>query len=219
MRRWAEAHPTEIHYVNSSLAEFRQFATMSNYRRTRVKGGTYFFTVTLADRRSELLTERIDLLRRAWAMTHRASPFRTEAVVVLPEHLHAIWTLPPGDDAFSARWARIKAHFSRALNVEARRSRSKERKREKGVWQRRFWEHAIRDEDDLARCKRYCWFNPVKHGHVDAPVDWPHSSIHRDAARGEVDPEWIGGNESGLFGERAEHPVGWASAHHGAAVG
>ncbi|MEO1611773.1 MAG: transposase [Pseudomonadota bacterium] len=192
---------------------------MSNYRRIRIKGGTYFFTVTLADRSSQLLTERIDFLRRAWATTHRAKPFQTDAVVVLPDHIHVIWTLPPGDDAYSARWARIKAHFSRALSVDERRTSSKERKREKGIWQRRFWEHAIRDEEDLTRCKRYCWFNPVKHGHVAKPMDWAHSSIHRDVRRGSVDPEWIGGDEPGLFGERFDHPVGWASAHRDATVG
>ena len=180
---------------------------MSNYRRIRIAGGTYFFTVTLADRNSDLLVRRIDLLRRAWATTHRTLPFRTEAVVVLPDHIHAVWTLPPGDDAFSARWARIKAHFSRALSVEMRRSCSEERKREKGIWQRRFWEHAIRDEEDLMRCKRYCWFNPVKHGLVATPTDWPLSSIHRDVRRGEIDPEWIGGDQPGLFGEPIEYPV------------
>ena len=182
--------------MNASLAVFGQFATMPNYRRIRIKGGTYFFTVTLADRRSELLVRRIDLLRRAWATTHRTMPFQTEAVVILPDHIHAVWTLPPGDDAFSARWARIKAHFSRALSVETHRSRSKVRKREKGIWQRRFWEHAIRDEDDLARCKRYCWFNPVKHGFVSASTDWPFSSIHRDMRRGAVDLEWIGAQKT-----------------------
>ncbi|MEL7465319.1 MAG: transposase [Pseudomonadota bacterium] len=198
---------------------FRQFAVMSNYRRIRVEGGTYFFTVTLADRNSDLLVRRIDLLRRAWAATHRDMPFHTNAVVILPDHLHAVWTLPAGDADFSERWRRIKGRFSRMLAADERRSASKREKGEKGVWQRRFWEHVIRDEDDFARCNRYCWYNPVKHELVERPAEWAFSSLHRDVRRGEVDPDWIVGDEPGLFGERFELPVGWVATHRQAAVG
>ncbi|MGB0507891.1 MAG: REP-associated tyrosine transposase, partial [Pikeienuella sp.] len=145
---------------------------MSNYRRLRIQGGTYFFTVTLADRRSELLTQQIDIFRSAWAATHCELPFYVEAAVILPDHLHTIWTLPDGDADFSERWRRLKGRFSRSFPADERRSWSKRNKGEMGLWQRRFWEHAIRDEEELAQCKRYCWYNPVKHGLVDAPVNW-----------------------------------------------
>lgn len=176
---------------------------MPNYRRLRIPGGTYFFTVALEDRRSDLLVRRIHHLRSAWAATLLEAPFRGDTVVVLPDHLHAIWTLPPGDADFSDRWRRIKGRFAQALPPDARRSPSKRSKGEKGVWQRRFWEHAIRDEADLERCRKYCWFNPVKHGVARRPVDWPHSSIHRDIRRGLAEPEWAGAIEA--FGET----VGW----------
>ena len=186
---------------------------MPNYRRLRIEGGTHFFTVTLADRRSDLLVRRIDLLRAAWCETLLAQPFAVDTVVVLPDHLHAIWTLPSGDDDFSGRWSRLKAAFSRALPQPQSLSPSLRGKREKGVWQRRFWEHAIRDEQDLIRCRKYCWANPVKHELVSRPTDWPHSSIHRDIRRGLVDEEWIDGDAVGEYGERREPAVGWASAH------
>lgn len=146
-------------------------------------------------------------------------PFHVDAVVVLPEHLHAIWTLPAGDSDFSERWRRIKGRFSRSLAVDEKRSASKRAKGEKGVWQRRFWEQVIRGEDDLARCKRYCWFDPVKHGFVEHPTDWKYSSLHRDTRKGQVDPDWIAGDEPGLFGERIELPVGWVATRRQAVVG
>lgn len=124
---------------------------MSRYRRSLVGGGTFFFTVTLADRRASLLVEQIERLRAVYARVQREHPFETVAICVLPDHLHAVWTLPAEDADFSLRWSLIKAGFSRGLAAAIRRSESKVVKREKGIWQRRFWEHQIRDDLDLQR--------------------------------------------------------------------
>ena len=181
---------------------------MSCYRRIRVPGATVFFTVALEARGSTLLTEEIARLRLAFARTRAERPFTLDACVVLPDHLHCVWTLPPGDDEYSTRWGAIKSRFSRLLrddcragfnpalglhlgkgvgwNPTLRRSASKVEKGETGLWQRRFWEHHIRDEADYDAHLRYCWHNPVKHGLVASPHDWPFSSIHRDVARGMV---------------------------------
>jgi putative transposase len=152
---------------------------MTDYRRLRVPGGTYVFTLHLARAGGSRLTDRIDLLRAAYAATHLERPFETLAIVVLPDHLHAIWRLPPGDADFSTRWRLIKTRFSRALPPGPRRP-SLLRKGEKGIWLRRFWEHRVRDAAELEACKRYVWSDPVRHGLVNRPEDWSHSSIHRD---------------------------------------
>lgn len=143
-------------------------------------------------------------------------PFGIDAWVVMPDHLHAVWTLPQGDADFSTRWGAIKARFTRSLRrvgfhpTDPRsavgwnptlRSASKEAKGDAGLWQRRYWEHHIRDEADYAAHVRYCWINPVKHGFVARAVDWPYSSIHRDIARGIAEPEWSGSVTEGHFGE------------------
>lgn len=157
---------------------------MSCYRRIRVPGATYFFTVNLAHPGSSLLVDRIDELRRAYAMMMQEAPVYSDAIVVLPDHLHAIWTLPPGDHDYSERWRRIKARFTRSVGQKVPRSTSKLNKREAGIWQRRFWEHTIRDEADFQVHLAYCWSNPVQHGLVDNAEDWPFSSFHRDARAG-----------------------------------
>lgn len=181
---------------------------MTNYRRVRVCGGTYFFTVALADRSSDLLVREVGLLRQAFAETRRERPFWCDAIVVLPDHLHAIWTLPPGDADYSTRWGAIKSRFTRSVKASGRmgfnpipRSRSKLAKGDAGIWQRRFWEHCIRNEKDYRAHLRYCWGNPVKHGLVASPTDWPFSSIHREIRAGRVDPEWGGVSAEGMFGE------------------
>ncbi|WP_425051699.1 REP-associated tyrosine transposase [Psychromarinibacter sp. S121] len=167
---------------------------MTAYRRARIEGATYFFTVCLAARGAATLVEHVDVLRRAYVQTQSERPFLSVAAVVLPDHLHTIWTLPEGDADFSTRWGAIKARFSRDVTgmglKPIRRSRSKAAKGDAGVWQRRFWEHVIRDERDLSLHIRYCWGNPVRHGLVERAVDWPHSSIHRDIRAGRVEPEW-----------------------------
>ncbi len=174
---------------------------MSNYRRFRVEGATYFFTVNLAQRDGTLLTDHIDHLRIAYAQTRLEHPFRCDAIVVLPDHLHAVWTLPAGDADFSERWRKIKARFSRALGGDYMRSPSKVNKRENGLWQRRFWEHCIRDEADFRAHVAYCWSNPVKRGYVERAVDWPYSSVHRDVRLGRVEPEWCGAVLEGAYRE------------------
>jgi putative transposase len=165
---------------------------MSQYLRARVEGGCFFFTVTLANRSSDLLVRRIERLRAAYAAAHKRDPFETIAICVLPDHLHAIWALPQGDADFSRRWSRIKHDFSCGLAANANRSRSKVGKREKGIWQRRYWEHALRDDADLSRHIDYIHFNPMKHGLVSRACDWPHSSFHRYVARGNLPMDWGG---------------------------
>ena len=165
---------------------------MPEYRRARIEGGWFFFTVTLADRSSDLLVRHIERLRGAYAAALRRDAFETIAICILPDHLHAIWALPLDDSDFSRRWSLIKHDFSCGLPEDARRSRSKCARREKGIWQRRFWEHAIRDERDLSRHVDYIHFNPVKHGLVSRACDWPHSSFHRYVARGFLPRDWGG---------------------------
>ncbi|HET8880702.1 MAG TPA: transposase [Solimonas sp.] len=169
---------------------------MSRYRRSVTAGATYFFTVALANRSSSLLTEHIEQLRHAYGAVHRKKPFRTVAICVLPEHLHAIWELPPDDADFSGRWRQIKAGFSRHFAASAARSASKIGKREKGIWQRRFWEHQIRDEQDMQRHVDYVHYNPVRHGIVSRTADWPYSSFHRFVRSGDLPLDWAGHSEA-----------------------
>jgi putative transposase len=177
---------------------------MTSYRRNIVLGGTYFFTVNLADRASRLLTDNIDVLRDAFRYTRHRHPFAIDAIVVLPDHLHAIWTMPEGDGDFAVRWALIKARFSRTLPRTEAASASRLRRRERSVWQRRYWEHTIRDEDDFAQHVDYIHFNPVKHGYTDNIADWPYSSFHRMLHLGVYPEDWAGNSrdpETGV-GER-----------------
>ena len=180
---------------------------MANYRRARAKGGTFFFTVVLADRKATTLTSNIRALRVAYNQTRKERSFICDAFVVLPDHLHCVWTLPDGDADFSTRWRLIKSRFTRSVAAVVGEdhppyiSASKRRKGEQGIWQRRFWEHQIRDSEDYRRHVEYCWANPVKHGLVARPVDWEFSSIHRDIRAGRVSEDWIGVTPAGDFGE------------------
>ena len=153
---------------------------MPNYRRLRVPGATYFFTVNLAAEGGTALTDRIDLLREAYRLTAAEHPIRCDAMVVLPDHIHAVWTLPPGDADFSRRWQKIKGRFSHATGLRGSRSPSMVEKREAGLWQRRFWEHMIRDEAERCRAVAWCHGDPVRHGLVSDATDWPFSTLHRD---------------------------------------
>ncbi|MEL6451230.1 MAG: transposase [Pseudomonadota bacterium] len=137
----------------------------------------------LARRGSCTLTEHIEVLRLAVRQTRAAHPFDIDAWVVLPDHIHAVWTLPAGDCEYATRWSVIKARFSRQMPAGPRRD-SHILRRERGVWQRRFWEHHLRTPQDRDSAVRYCLFNPVKHGLVDVPEAWPYSSIHRDMRLG-----------------------------------
>ncbi|MDR3415700.1 MAG: transposase [Nevskia sp.] len=163
---------------------------MPRYIRAFVPGGTFFFTVALLERRKSLLTEHIDLLRQSFVEVRSARPFRVDAIAVMPDHLHCLWTLPPGDADFSMRWHAIKTAFSRGIEPGERRSERRWKKNERGIWQRRFWEHTIRDECDFERHADYIHFNPVKHGHVPRTADWPFSSFHRYVERGIYSPDW-----------------------------
>ena len=163
---------------------------MANYRRVWIPGGTYFFTVALADRQSDMLTAHVADLRIAFRAARIARPFALDAMVVLPDHIHAIWTLPPGDADYATRWSHIKGAFSRALPASERASASRLRKRERGVWQRRFWARAMVDESDLAAHIDYVHFNPVKHRLATRAVDWPWSSFHRFVRDGRLGADW-----------------------------
>lgn len=155
---------------------------MSNYRRAWVPGGTYFFTVNLLERRRRLLADHVDALQAAFRATRAVRPFVLLAWVVLPDHLHCIWRLPAGDADNANRWAQIKAGFSRRLPVTERRSAYRVSRRERAIWQHRYWEHLVRDPDDVRHHVDYIHANPVKHGHAANAADWPHSSF----------PVWVG---------------------------
>lgn len=168
----------------------RDAAGMSNYRRVRVPGGTYFFTVNLLERRRRLLVERVDDLRASFRAEQAARPFDVLAIVVLPDHLHCVWRLPAGDADNANRWAQIKAGFSRRLPRDEWRSERRIACRERGVWQRRYWEHLIRDDDDLRRHVDYIHYNPVKHGHASCAADWLYSSFRKWVATGTYPLDW-----------------------------
>ncbi|MAC78275.1 MAG: transposase [Rhodobacteraceae bacterium] len=157
---------------------------MANYLRPRIPGATIFFTVALARRGSGLLVDHVEDLREAVRATRQERPFGIDAWVVLPDHLHAVWTLPPGDADYSTRWSVIKARFSRCVPEGDRRA-SHVARRERGVWQRRFWDHHVRGPGEYAQAIRYCHQNPVWHGLVERPEDWAHSSVHRDIRAGQ----------------------------------
>ena len=148
---------------------------MPNYRRLFIPGGTFFFTVNLLDRRTKLLTDNIAALRSAYGLAAKRRPFETIAICILPEHFHCVWRLPQGDDDYPLRWRLIKSRFSKSLPREGD-TRAGRRKGERGIWQRRFWEHAIRDAEDLDAHVDYIHWNPVKHGLVTEPADWPYST-------------------------------------------
>lgn len=168
-------------------------SVMSNYRRVWRPGGTYFFTVNALERRgNDVLVRHVDVLREVVRDVRTRHPFIIHGWVVLPEHLHCVIELPPGDADFALRWRLIKAGFSRRLPVTERRSRSRVERRERGVWQRRFWEHLIRDERDFRHHLDYLHFNPVKHGWVTRVADWPHSTFHRYVACGVYPADWAG---------------------------
>ena len=163
------------------------------YRRSKTKGATYFFTLVTHHRRKILCQpENVDLLREAFRYVMEKHPFKFDAIVILPDHLHCIWTLPEGDADFSTRWRLIKSYFSRKcdLKYQGKISASRQSKKEKTVWQRRFWEHQIRDEKDFRSHVDYIHYNPVRHGLVDAPKDRQYSSFHRYVKDGIYDESW-----------------------------
>jgi putative transposase len=178
---------------------------MRQYIRSDPAGATCFFTVVLQERGSRWLTDHAPLLRDAFRKARARYPFAIDAIVVLPDHLHAVWTLPEGDADFSARWRMIKRGFTRRLAQASLLKDSAAEKRgggERSLWQRSFWEHQIRDGDDFAKHVDYIHFNPVKHGFVARAVDWPYSSIHRYVRQGVIGADWgLESEEEGRFGE------------------
>jgi putative transposase len=148
-------------------------------RRNWVQGGTYFFTVTLLERKRDLLVTEIALLRDAVRRIKHLYPFEIVAWVVLPDHLHCVLRLPPGDADYAARWRLIKLLFSKGLPKQERLSSVRKRRNERGIWHRRYWEHTIRDERDLAHHVDYVHWNPVKHRLVTRVSEWPYSTFHR----------------------------------------
>jgi len=168
---------------------------MSDYRRVYIPGGVYFFTVVTHNRNPILTHQNVRLtLRKAWLNVLQEYPFELIALCLLPDHIHCLWKLPEGDSNYSLRWQKIKGYFSKHINKEEFNiqmpSKSKLKKRECGVWQRRFWEHAIRDQDDLNNHFDYIHFNPVKHGYVQRPSDWPWSTFHKCLSSGIYEPDW-----------------------------
>lgn len=176
---------------------------MPEYRRVKIEGGTYFFTVNTHLRQPILTGETVRQALRAGIQRARETlPFRIEAWVLLPDHLHALWTLPENDHNYAARWAIIKRKVSKSCDKQFRPpekiSSSRQKRRESCFWQRRFWEHQIRDELDFERHLGYILWNPVKHGYVQKVKDWPFSSFHRLVALGVYPPDWDG-EDSGKF--------------------
>ena len=186
---------------------------MVAYRRNKTPGARYFFTVTLLDRSSRLLVERIADLRVAFRAVRAQRPFTLDAVVVLPDHLHCIWTLPPDDGDYSLRWRGIKSRFSRRVPPTERRTRGRVNKMERGIWQRRFWEHTLRDGRDVKRHIDYLHYNPVKHGFVSRVRDWPYSSFHRGVRKGMY--PWIGRKENVAWQGASMNEVGVVAWHPG----
>jgi putative transposase len=172
---------------------------MPNYRRAWHPGGTYFFTVNLLQRyRNDLLVRHIDTLRDVARSVQSRHPFDIHGWVVLPEHMHCIFEFPENDADFATRWRLIKMGFSKALPKTERVSKVRADRGERGIWQRRYWEHLIRDDADFQAHMDYLHFNPVKHGLVTRVADWPYSTFHRLVKQGVYPADWGGGNESAL---------------------
>lgn len=165
-----------------------QCGGMSNYIRPKRPAAQLFFTVRLLDRHSNLLVTEVERLRAAMRKTRNTMPFEIDEIVVLPSVIHTIWALPEGDTDFSKRWRMLKSHFSRGLPAADDLDPASIRRREKGIWQRRFWEHHLRDDEDLAAHRHMILTAPVQAGLVARPQDWIHSSVHRAIRLGQFDP-------------------------------
>ncbi|MCC6923168.1 MAG: transposase [Nitrosomonas sp.] len=165
---------------------------MPNYRRNFVPGGCYFFTVNVLERQRSLLIDHIDILRDSVRRVKRLHSFHIDAWVVLPDHMHCIWTLPPDDADFPLRWRLIKLLFSKQMPKTERLSVVRQRRGERGIWQRRLWEHTIANERDYTHHIDYIHANPLKHGYVKRVIDWPYSTFHRYVASGQYPADWAG---------------------------
>ncbi len=186
---------------------------MSTYRRAKTTGGTYFFTVVTYRRQRFLCDEPVrNALREAIYKARADCPFTIDGWVLLPDHLHCIWTLPEGDADFGKCWAMIKQFVTKRCGFLFRdewMNESKRRRNESTVWQRRFWEHMIRDETDYLRHMDYLHYNPVKHGLVKSVKNWPYSTFHRYLKEGVYSEDW-GGVSDGLHDDNFGEPGGGA---------
>ena len=170
---------------------------MTDYRRIYIPGAIWFFTVNLAERKgNQLLLEHIEKLRESFIKVSKDHPFKIIAIVVLPDHLHCLLSLPEGDSDFSTRWGLIKANFSRSIAKGEKVSNSRSKRSERGIWQRRFWEHLIRDEKDLSAHLDYIHWNPVKHGLTKNAADWKYSSFQRFVKAGFYPENWCNLNQN-----------------------
>jgi putative transposase len=176
---------------------------MRSYRRVLAPNATYFFTINLQNRKSDLLVRKIDVLRSVFINIQRRHPFYIDAIVILPDHCHIMMTLPEGETNYSTRISLIKSTFSRKISPTETISQSRKNKRERGIWQRRYWEHTIQNSQDYEHHVNYIHFNPVKHGYVPNPSDWKYSSIHRFIKQGILRRDWACSDVFGLleFGE------------------
>jgi len=163
---------------------------MVHYRRCRIESASYFFTLALADREAKTLTEHAALLGDSLRRVQRLKPFRVDALVLLPEHLHMVWTLPESDSDYPSRIQALKAGFTFSLGRAAGLSLPLRTEGGRQLWQRRYWEHCLRDEDDLRRHIDYIHFNPVKHGWAQRAADWPYSSFQRHVRLGSYAEDW-----------------------------
>ena len=160
------------------------------YRRTKHPGGIYFFTLNLKNRNSNLLIQEIAYLRLAFKKTKIKYPFNILGIVILPEHLHMLMKLPNQDIEYPVRIRLLKSYFSYQVQSNEEKNKSRLKKQERSIWQRRYWEHAIRDEKDYENHLNYIYYNPVKHGYVKTPAEWPYSSLHRDIKLGLYPENW-----------------------------
>jgi len=163
------------------------------YRRVYVPGGSYFFTLVTKKRRKILAEDsKIGILREAFRRIMEKQHFSIDAIAVLPDHLHCIWSLPPGDHDFSTRWRLIKTWFTKHCDVTFRENsdNSGMKKENQSVWQHRYWEHLLRDQEDFNRHVEYIHYNPVRHGYVSRPFDWQYSSFRRYVKNGIYSENW-----------------------------
>ncbi|HRD69290.1 MAG TPA: transposase [Legionella sp.] len=160
------------------------------YHRAYAPGATYFITVNLHDRTSTLLVDHVDKLRKSFQRARYLYPFEIIGIVILADHFHIMLSLPEGDFNYSLRIRLIKSLFSMQLAREEYIGHSRKKKGERGIWQRRFWEHLIRDHKDYDNHLNYIHYNPVKHGYVQDATDWPYSSIHRFIKEGILPKNW-----------------------------
>lgn len=166
------------------------------YRRAFIPGGSFFFTVVTEKQRALFNDEQnVDTLRCAFQTIKARRPFNIDAIVIMPDHLHCIWTLPPGDRDFATRWRLIKTWFTKHCDTSLRAppNQARQNKQEQAVWQHRYWEHALRDETDFSRHVDYIHYNQVKHRYTSAPQEWPYSSFHRYVEAGVYPVDWGAG--------------------------